>query len=176
MTPKNLEDLYIHRLRDLYSAESQLIEALPRMAMKADNPELRQAFEMHLEETRQQRKRLEQIFEQRGMSPSGVTCHGIKGLIKEAEDHISDAKSFFGENAPGSVLDAGMIADAQSVEHYEIAGYGTVCTYAEMLGHDDEHTLLSQTLSEEKAADSKLNELAKGFINVEAAASSDGRY
>ena len=168
MTPKNLEDLYIHRLRDLYSAESQLLDALPKMAAKAHHDELRRAFESHLEQTKQQRRRLEQIFEGRGMSPSGVTCRAIKGLIKESEEHIAEAKSLFGEDAPPAVLDANLIADAQSVEHYEIAGYGTAATYAEMLGHQDEHDLLSTTLSEEKSTDQKLNEMAKGFVNIEA--------
>lgn len=169
MTPQNLEDLYIHRLRDLYSAETQLIEALPKMAGKANNPELRQAFEQHVEQTRQQRQRLEKIFDGRGMSPAGVTCHGVKGLVKEAEQHVSEAKSFLGSDAPEAVLDASMIADAQSVEHYEIAGYGTVCTYAEMLGRTGEYDLLAQTLSEEKSTDRKLNDIAKELVNPEAA-------
>lgn len=169
MTPQNLEDLYIHRLRDLYSAETQLIEALPKMAAKANNHELRQAFEQHVEQTRQQRQRIEKIFDGRGMSPAGVTCQGVKGLVKEAEKHVSEAKSFLGSDAPEAVLDASMIADAQSVEHYEIAGYGTVCTYAEMLGRTSEYDLLSQTLSEEKSTDSKLNDIAKELVNPEAA-------
>jgi ferritin-like metal-binding protein YciE len=165
MTPKNLEDLYIHELRDLYSAENQLIDALPTLAEKATNRELEQAFRMHLEETRRQKERLERLFEQRGMSPAGHTCHAMKGLIKEAKELISDASSFLGTSAPPEVLDAGLIAQAQRVEHYEIAGYGTAATYAEMLGFTEDHRLLSQTLEEEKNTDSKLNVLAKSMIN-----------
>lgn len=165
MTPRNLEDLYIHQLRDLYSSESQLVEALARMRAKATDERLERAFGEHLAETERQKDRLREIFERRGMSPSGVTCHATKGLIKEAEEHISEAKSFLGSDAPPEVLDASLIADAQRVEHYEIAGYGTVCTYAEMLGAQDDYRLLSETLAEEKAADDKLNHIAKELVN-----------
>ena len=169
MTPKNLQDLYVHELRDLYSAESQLVDALPTMAEEASNPELQQAFRTHLEETRRQKERLERIFERMDENPGGQTCQGMKGLIKEAKDLISDADSFFGSDAPPKVLDAGLITAAQRVEHYEIAGYGAVTTYAEMLGRQEDHDLLGQTLEEEKTTDEKLKRLAKESINLEAA-------
>jgi ferritin-like metal-binding protein YciE len=169
MTPKNLEDLYIHQLRDLYSAETQLDDALNKMAEKATNEQLQNAFRQHRTETSRHRERLERIFEGRGMSPAGVACKAIKGLIKEAEENISDSKSFLGADAPPEVLDASLIADAQRVEHYEISAYGTVRTYAEILGRSDEHQLLSETLSEEKSADSKLNAIALEIVNPAAA-------
>ena len=169
MTPKNLQDLYVHELRDLYSAESQLVDALPTMAEKASSPELQQAFRTHLEETKRQKERLERIFERMDERPSGQTCQGMKGLVKEAKDLISDADSFFGSDAPPEVLDAGLITAAQRVEHYEIAGYGAVATYAEMLGRQEDHDLLGQTLEEEKTTDEKLKRLAKESINLEAA-------
>lgn len=165
MTPKNLEDLYLHELRDLYSAESDLVKALPRMAEKATNPKLQKAFENHLEQTKRQRERLEQIFEKRNESPKGETCKAMKGLIAEAESFISDAKKMFGSDSPSSVLDAGLIAQAQRIEHYEISAYGTAATYAETLGHLDEHKLLAATLQEEKSTDQELNELAKSLVN-----------
>lgn len=165
MTPKNLRDLYLHELRDLYSAESQLIEALPTMAKKASNAQLQDAFETHLAETRRQKERLEQIFQALDESPGGETCKAMKGLIKEAKDLISDASNFFGSDAPPEVLDAGLIAQAQRVEHYEIAAYGTVTTYAETLGRSEDHRLLSETLEEEKKTDGLLNRLAKDRIN-----------
>ena len=143
MTPKNLQDLYVHQLRDLYSAESQFVEALPTMAEEATSPELERAFGTHLEETRRQKERLEQIFDRLEASPGGQTCQAMKGLIKEAKDLISDASSFFGSDAPAAVLDAGLIAQAQRVEHYEISAYGTVATYAETLGRREDHRLLS---------------------------------
>ena len=171
MTPDNLKDLYILQLRDLYSAEKQLIDALPKMIKKTRNRELEQAFETHLTETRRQKERLEQIFESLDVSPSGETCKAMKGLIKEAEDMISDSKSWFGHDAPPQVLDAGLIAQAQRVEHYEISGYGTVATYAETLGRMDDHRLLTETLEEEKKTDGMLNRIAKEVVNPAAAQS-----
>ena len=168
MTPQNLQDLYLHQLRDLYSAETQLIDALPKMAEKASDPELRRAFNAHLEETKRQKERLELIFERLGQSPSGQTCQGMKGLIKEANELISEASSLFGSDSPSEVLDAGLITAAQRVEHYEIAGYGSVATFAEMLGLQTDHDLLGQTLSEEKKADEMLTRIAERGINVEA--------
>ncbi len=165
MTPKNLEDLYVHQLRDLYSAETQIIEALPKMKKKATNPQLQKAFDVHLEETKQQRARLEQIFERMNISPGGQTCKAVKGLINEAEEFINDAKKLFGSDSPTSVLDAGLIAEAQRIEHYEISGYGTVATYAETLELHGDHQLLSTTLQEEKKTDQSLNELAKTMVN-----------
>lgn len=169
MTPKSLEDLYVHELRDLFSAETQLVEALPKLVAKATHDELRHTLENHLEETRVHRGRIQQIFENRGMSPSGETCDGMKGLVKEANGFVKEAKSLLGHDAPESVLDAGLIAQAQRVEHYEISAYGTVCTYAEILGHGDEYRLLAATLSEEKTADGKLNDIAKRLVNPAAA-------
>jgi ferritin-like metal-binding protein YciE len=168
MTPKNLKDLYIHQLRDLYSAESQLIEALPTMAEEASTPGLKQAYKTHLEETKGQKRRLEEIFDRMDLDPDGQTCKAMKGLIKESNDLISDAHKFFGSDAPPEVLDAGLIASAQRVEHYEIAGYGTVVTYAEMLGRRGDQDLLRQTLDEEKETDAKLNRLAKDGVNLRA--------
>ena len=172
MTPKNLEDLYIHELRDVYSAESQLVDALPEMVKLSKDHRLQKAFEHHLEQTKEHKRRLEKIFERHDMSPSGETCHAMKGLIKEANSFASDAKSFLGSDAPPPVVDAGLISHAQRVEHYEISAYGTVCTYAETLGHNEDYRLLTQTLDEEKSTDGELNELAKGLINPKAASAS----
>lgn len=169
MTPKNLEDLYLHELRDLYSAEKQLLDALPEMAEKASNAELRRAFHAHFKETEQQKERLRQIFDRMDKSPTGHTCKAMRGLIKEANSFMSDASSLLGNDAPDEVLDAGLIAQAQRVEHYEIAAYGTAVTYAEMLGRTDDHRLLKQTLDEERSTDEKLNRLAKGVVNPAAA-------
>ena len=169
MTPKNLNDLYVQQLRDLYSAESQLIDALPTMAKKATSSELEQAFERHLNQTRRHKERIEELFEKMDMSPSGQTCQAMKGLIKEAKDLISDASSLFGSDAPPEVLDTGLIAQAQRVEHYEISAYGTVATYAEMLGRTADHDLLGQTLAEEKETDEELNQIAERLTNPAAA-------
>lgn len=160
---KTLQDLFHHQLRDLYSAEKQLIEALPKMAEKANNQELKDAFKEHLEETKDQKKRLEEIGEILDIDMSGETCKAMKGLIKEAED-------FFSEDASKDVRDAGLIADAQRVEHYEIAGYGTVVAYAKALGENEVLDKLEKTLSEESGADKKLNDLAISRINQEAKA------
>jgi len=165
MTPKNLEDLYVHQLRDLYSAESLIIDALPRMASKASNPQLKRAFETHLEESEQQKERLEQIFNRMDLSPKGETCKAMKGLVAEAEDFIDEAKKLFGSDSPSAVLDAGLIAEAQRVEHYEISAYGTVATYAETLNRTADHQLLAATLAEEKETDQKLSDLAKSIVN-----------
>ncbi|HEX7071533.1 MAG TPA: DUF892 family protein, partial [Rhodothermales bacterium] len=121
MTPHSLEDLYIHELRDLFSAETQLVEALPKMVENATHEDLRTALQMHLEETRVHRDRIARIFESRGVSPSGETCDAMKGLVKEANKFVKEAKSMLGHDAPESVVDAGLIAQAQRVEHYEIS-------------------------------------------------------
>lgn len=163
MKLETLKDLYIEQLRDLYSAESQLIKALPKMVKKASHNELRNAFESHLEETKRQKERLEQIFKNLGEKASGEKCKAMEGLIKEAED-------LMGKKADEDVLDAGMIASAQRVEHYEIAGYGTVRTYAEMLGRSQDVNLINQILGEEKKADEKLNRIAMEVVNPEAMA------
>ncbi len=162
----NLRKLYFEELRDLYSAENQLLKALPKMAKGASSEELRQAFENHLQETEGHVERLETIFEDLDESPKGKTCHAMKGLVEEGSEILE-------EEGEESVLDAGIIAAAQKVEHYEIASYGTVRTFAELLGEKNAAKLLQQTLDEEGAADEKLNELAEGIVNPEALSESE---
>jgi ferritin-like metal-binding protein YciE len=157
----SLQDLYLQQLRDLYSAESQIVAALPKMAAAAMHPELKQAFETHLAQTREQVKRIEQICDDLGVSPRGETCDGMKGLLKEGEKTLS-------ERANSDVLDAALIADAQRVEHYEIAGYGCVKTYARLLGRESDVALLQQTENEEGETDKLLTGLAERTINVDA--------
>jgi len=169
-TPRSLHDLYVHQLKDLYSAETQLIDALPMMAKTAKHERLKAAFESHLEETKQQREKLEKVFKSLDESPKGETCQAMKGLIKEANAFISDVKNLIASNAPDAVIDAGLIANAQRVEHYEIAGYGTVCHYAEVLGRQDDYRILKTILDQEKATDEKLNAIAKEAVNPKAAA------
>jgi ferritin-like metal-binding protein YciE len=161
MKLETLSDLYLEQLRDLYSAESQIIEALPKMEKAASHPELKQAFQQHLEVTKQQRDRLDRIFEDLGKNPKGHTCKAMEGLVKEANELL-------GKGGDSDVIDAGLITSAQRVEHYEIAGYGTVATYAEMLGRREDHRLLGETLQEEKMTDETLNRIAKSVVNPEA--------
>jgi ferritin-like metal-binding protein YciE len=156
-----LEKLYISELRDLYSAENQLLKALPKMAKGASSPELKDAFQKHLEQTKGHVERLEQLFEQLDESPKGKTCHGMKGLIEEGSEILTED----GEN---SVLDAGIIVAAQKVEHYEIASYGSVRTFANLLGKDEAAGLLKSTLDEESETNEILNRLAEGIVNPEA--------
>jgi len=158
---QSLRDLLVDQLKDLYSAENQIIKALPKMAKNASAPELRQAFEEHLEQTRQQAARLEQVCTQLGEKPRGKKCQAVEGLIAEGKELME-------EDVSAAVLDAGLIAAAQKVEHYEIASYGTVCTWADQLGESKIVQLLQQTLEEEKATDEKLTRLAKQKINLEA--------
>jgi len=158
----SLKDLFIDELRDLYDAETQITAALPKLIAKAEYPQLKTALQEHLEVTRGQIQRLEKIFQHLGEKPTGETCKGMKGLIKEGDD-------MSGRDGAPSVIDAAIISSAQRVEHYEIAGYGTVRTYAELLGENDFASLLQQTLDEEKEADQTLNEIAK-TINVQARA------
>ncbi|MBP0903164.1 ferritin-like domain-containing protein [Mariniflexile gromovii] len=158
---KTLEDLFEHQLKDLYSAESQLIEALPKVAKRASDSKLKKAFEDHLEETKEHKKRLEEICETLDISPKGETCKGMKGLLKEVESLMDEADN-------KEVMDAGLIADAQRVEHYEISGYGTAVRYAKELGHDDIASKLQKTLDEEYDADNKLDKLAENRLNKEA--------
>ena len=160
----SLNALFLHELRDLYSAEKQLVAALPKMAKKATTPELKEAFETHLEQTQQQVGRLDQIFEDLELSHGRHKCIAMEGLLEEANELLS-------ENATDPVREAAMIAAAQKVEHYEISGYGTARTFAEQLGHNSAAELLQQTLEEEKATDELLTELAVSTINVEAEAS-----
>ena len=163
MKLENLHSLLVEELQDLYSAENQIIEALPDIIEEASSPDLKGALQQHLEETRGQVRRLDQIFSQiPNVKKDGKTCKGMKGIIKDGQDLLDT-------DAEPEVLDAGMIAATQRVEHYEIAGYGTVRTYAQLLGRKDWAQLLEQTLNEEKQADQKLNQLA-GHINVEAKA------
>ena len=159
----SLETLYLEELRDIYNAENQLLKALPKMAKAASAQELKQAFEDHLEQTKEHVTRLDEIFEKLDKKSSGKTCHAMKGLIEEG----SEMMTHDGEDV---VLDAGLIAAAQKVEHYEMASYGTVRTWAEMLGEDDAADLLQQTLDEEGETDKRLTELAEELVNVEAAA------
>ena len=156
-----LKDLYIDELKDLYSAEKQLIKALPKMAKAANDQNLQQAFRTHLKETTQHAARLEQICEELGVSPRGKKCVGMEGLIEEGNELIK-------EDPDPDVLDAGLISKAQHVEHYEIAGYGTVRTYARQLGFESQAELLQQTLDEEGRTDHLLTDLAESGINVEA--------
>ena len=162
MKNENLRELLVEELKDLYSAENQLTKALPKVAKTASDPELKKAIEHHLKETEGHVTRLEQIFEKLDESPKGKTCEGMKGLITEADERIK-------EGGEPPVLDAGLIADAQRVEHYEISAYGSARTFANLLGEKEVVRLLEQTLKEEKAADEKLTSIAES-INVEAKA------
>jgi len=163
MKLESLRELFIEELQDLYSAENMILEALPNMIEEASSPELKGAFSQHLEQTRGQVARLDQIFDQLdGIDREDKKCKGMKGIIDDNEDLLD-------EDAEPEVLDAGMIAGAQRVEHYEIAGYGTVRTYAKLLGRSDWAQLLQQTLDEEKQTDLKLNQLAER-LNLEAKA------
>jgi ferritin-like metal-binding protein YciE len=156
-----LEDYYIEELKDVLDAEKQLTKALPRMAEAASAPELKEAFQMHLRETEEQIKRLQQIFKRLEEPARGKKCKAMAGIIKEAEE-------FLGEEAVEEIVDVGLTAAAQKVEHYEIATYGTLATFAKLLGLEQDKQLLGQTLQEEKATDGKLTLLAEG-INLEAA-------
>ncbi|GAC1480396.1 MAG: ferritin-like domain-containing protein [Gemmatimonadaceae bacterium] len=160
---ETLRDLYIDELKDLYSAEKQLIKALPKMVKAAKHPELKRAFETHLKQTEGQVKRLEKVFEALETSPRGKKCVGMEGLIEEAQELIK-------EKPEPDVLDAGLISKAQHVEHYEMAGYGTVRTYAQELGETRQAQLLQETLDEEGAADKLLTALAEKSINIAAEA------
>ena len=160
MEHQALKELYIDELRDIYNAESQLVKALPKMAKVANSEELRTGFEEHLEQTRGHVQRLEQIFKELGEKPSGKKCKGMEGLVAEGQEMM-------GEDFEDEVMDAALISAAQRVEHYEIAAYGTVRTYAELLGEDTAVQLLEQTLEEEKETDQKLTDMASE-INVRA--------
>ena len=163
MAQRTLRDLFVDSLRDIYNAEAQLVKALPKMAKAAHNPELKQGFQDHLKQTEQHHERLEQVFEAIDEKARGKTCDGMKGLVEEASEWIS-------ESAEPNVADAGLIAHAQKVEHYEIASYGCLVTWAQQLDFsDDAVSLLKQTLNEEKETDEKLTQLAESMINVAAA-------
>ena len=156
-----LEQLLVDELKDLYSAENQLVKALPKMAKGASSPELRRAFERHLEVTRKQVERLDQIGESLDVRLTGKKCKGMEGLIEEGHEMMS-------EDLDENAIDAGLIGAAQKVEHYEIAAYGTARTHASLLGYNNVAQLLQRTLDEETATDKKLSELAESLINVEA--------
>ena len=166
MAMDSLRDLYVEQLKDLYSAETQILKALPMMAERAHNPELKAAFQEHERVTHDQVKRLETIFDGLGEKPGGHHCKGMEGLLKEGQEMIK-------EKGDPDTIDAGLIAAAQRVEHYEIAGYGCVRTYAERLGMQDHARTLQQTLDEEGQTDHRLTALAERIINPRAA---DGGY
>ena len=157
----SLQKLFVEELRDLYSAEKQILKALPKMTKAATAPKLKAAFEGHLEETKGQVERLEKIFEGLGKSPKGKTCKAMEGLVEEGSELMK-------EDIEPEVLDAGLIAAAQRVEHYEMAGYGTVRSYARLLKNEEAADLLEETLEEEAATDAKLSELAESSINLQA--------
>ena len=164
MPENSLQELYVEQLRDLYNAENQLVKALPKMVKAAQSDALRKGFEQHLAQTKGHVDRLEQIFSAMDKSPKGSKCAGMEGLVEEGEEVIR-------EQSGSDALDSGLIASAQRVEHYEIAGYGTVRTFAELLGDKEAVNLLQQTLDEEKETDEKLTELAKQ-VNAQAMNSS----
>jgi ferritin-like metal-binding protein YciE len=157
----NLDDLFLHELRDLYSAEQQILQALPKMAAAADHAELRRAFQEHEQVTRDQVRRLDTIADDLGLDLKGHKCKGIEGIIKEGEDLLK-------AKADADVMDAGLIGAAQRVEHYEIAGYGTARTFARRLGHNRAAELLQQTLDEEGTTDQRLTRIAESMVNPDA--------
>jgi ferritin-like metal-binding protein YciE len=158
MSLDSLEKLFLEELKDIYNAEKQLTRALPRMAKAAESPQLQQAFTTHLKETEGQIQRLEKIFKELGQAVRGKKCKGMEGLIEEGKEKLEE------EGEP-QVVDAALIASAQKVEHYEIAAYGCLRTYAELLGHSQAADLLQQTLQEEEATDKKLTQLGESGIN-----------
>lgn len=161
MKLENLEKLFIHDLKDLHSAEHQILDALPRMMQESSDDQLRSILQRHREETEKQVDRLERIFDELGEDPGGQLCEGMQGLIEEGEEILE-------EDADPTVRDAGIIAAVQRVEHYEISGYGTAATYANMLDREEAGRLLQETLNEEKQADEKLTELAERTVNPKA--------
>ena len=160
-TMKNLQDLFLHMLKDVYHAEKQLLRAMPKMAKSTESEELRQAFETHREETVGQIERLEQVFELMGKRPRGVPCEAMQGLIEEGKEVMEEAED-------PDVMDAGVLAAAQAIEHYEIARYGTLKAWAKQLGMNDAVRLLDETLAEEKKTDKLLSELAVANLNRQA--------
>jgi ferritin-like metal-binding protein YciE len=159
---RTLQELFLATLQDIYHGEKQILKALPKMAKGSTTPELKQAFQHHLQQTEGQVERLQRVFELMDKSARGRTCEAIEGLIEEGKEVMSDAE-------PGEVMDAGLIAAAQAVEHYEIARYGTLCAWAEELGMKEAAKLLDQTLQEEKQTDQLLNKIAMERVNRQAA-------
>lgn len=158
---RTLEDVYVDLLKDLYSAEKQLVKALPKMAKGAQSSDLQKAFQDHLRQTEGQVERIERIFTEMGGSPRGKKCVGMEGLVEEGNELLK-------EDAEPDALDAGLIAAAQKVEHYEIAGYGTARAWAQQLGYDKAARLLQQTLEEESMANELLTRIAENHVNMEA--------
>jgi ferritin-like metal-binding protein YciE len=161
MELETLKDLYVEELKDLYSAENQIIKALPKMIKAASHNELKRAFTTHLRETEIHVQRIEQVCDELGVSPKGKKCVGMEGLLKEGSELIK-------EKPEPDVLDAGLIAAAQHVEHYEMAGYGCCRTYARQLGYESQAEMLQATLDEEGTADKILTVIAESSINIEA--------
>lgn len=167
MSLDSLEKLFLEELKDVYNAEKQITKALPRMAKAAESPQLEQAFTKHLRETEGQIQRLERIFKELGQAARGKKCKGMEGLLEEGKETME-------EEGDPAVIDAALIAAAQRVEHYEIAAYGCLRTYANLLGYSEAEQLLGQTLAEEEAADKKLTQLGESGINEAAAAAGAG--
>ena len=161
MKLESLHDLYLSELSDLYSAEKQILKALPKMIQKTESPDLRRSLEDHLAETNGHVTRLEQVFEMHGESPKKTKCKGMEGVLAEGDELL-------GQDATPAVRDAAIISAAQRVEHYEIAVYGTVRTYAEQLGHSRSAAVLQETLDEERGANEKLTQIATQRVNIEA--------
>lgn len=159
---KTMDDLFVHTLRDIYYAENQILKALPEMIEKATDSQLRQALQSHLAETKNQVKRVEQVFQMHGVEAKGIDCPAIDGIIEEADDVA-------GEIADKEVLDAALAGAAQAVEHYEIGRYGTLIAWAKQLGRNDCASVLQKNLDEEKTADKKLTEIAEARLNLKAA-------
>jgi ferritin-like metal-binding protein YciE len=168
MAIKTVQDLFLDSLRDIYYAEKQILKALPKMAKKASHEELKSAFESHAEETRGQIERIEQVFEGLDVGKRAKRCEAMEGLLEEAREHMEEIED-------KAVLDVGMTVNAQKVEHYEIASYGSLIALAKQLGHKDAASLLAQNLEEEKATDKKLTALAEGALNADAPASKTGK-
>lgn len=162
MAMNNLEDLFKHFVRDMYYAEKQILKTLPKMARKAQSDKLREAFEHHRDETEEQIENLEKVFEMVGLKARGITCEAMDGILQEGKEIME-------ESSDADTRDAGMIASAQAVEHYEITRYGTMVAWAQQLGLNDAAKLLQKNLDQEHAADSKLNELAESRLNKKAA-------
>jgi len=164
----SLKELYVEELKDTYDAEKQIVKALPKMVKAASTPELQKAFEAHLEQTKGHVQRLEQIFQGLGEEPKAKKCDGMRGILEEGEEVVS-------EGSEGPVRDAGLIAGAQRVEHYEMAVYGSLKTWAEQLNDEQAAQLLEETLNEEKKADQKLTQIAESSVNTNASAAANAR-
>jgi ferritin-like metal-binding protein YciE len=157
---KNLRELFLKELKDIYWVEKQLLKAIPQAIENTSTKELKDALQSHLKQTENQVKRVEKVFEEMGEKPEAKTCHAMEGLLKEAEEIMKETKQ-------GAVRDAGIIAAVQKVEHYEISAYGTLCSFAQVLGEEQVESILDETLQEEKHADSNLTQIATSRVNVE---------